>query len=137
MIKHVFRFYENDVEKDRYYKNIMHELNILTQIDADIDTPSLNIINLIDYFECLDRNASFFVFDYYQPEENLENYLKKKKMSPEEAISMFVQLLNGLNALNSKKLFFDQFRLFNIHIVDGVPKLARVYPSKRIENILQ
>ena len=85
-------FTQNNPEECVIYKYIMQELSNLRFIQSNGTNSPINIINIVDYFECSKNKKSYFVYEYYDRRQTLHEYIKNNNhiLNVSDTISLVV-----------------------------------------------
>jgi serine/threonine-protein kinase ULK/ATG1 len=102
--------------KGKFYELLENEIKVLRCCDNN------NIIKLYDIKKT--KNNIYLMLEYCN-EGDLMEYLKKKgKLTEEEAVDIFIQILNAFKTLVKNKIMHRDFKLPNILKHNGVIKIA-------------
>lgn len=102
--------------KGKFYELLENEIKVLKTCD------NVNIIKLYDIKKT--SNNIYLMLEYCN-EGDLMEYLKKRgKFSEEEAIEIFLQILNAFKTLVRNKIMHRDFKLANILKHNGIIKIA-------------
>lgn len=102
--------------KGKFYELLENEIKVLKSCD------NVNIIKLYDIKKT--SNNIYLMLEYCN-EGDLMQYLKKRgKLTEEEAVDIFVQILNAFKTLVKNKIMHRDFKLANILKHNGIVKVA-------------
>lgn len=102
--------------KGKYYELLENEIKVLRSCENP------NIIRLYDIKK---TNNNIYLMLEFCNEGDLMQYLKiKKKLVEEEAVEIFVQIINAFKTLVKNKIMHRDFKLANILKHNGVIKIA-------------
>lgn len=102
--------------KGKYYELLENEIKVLRSCENP------NIIRLYDIKK---TNNNIYLMLEFCNEGDLMQYLKiKKKLVEEEAVEIFVQIINAFKVLVKNKIMHRDFKLANILKHNGVIKIA-------------
>lgn len=102
--------------KGKFYELLENEIKVLKSCD------NVNIIKLYDIKKT--SNNIYLMLEYCN-EGDLMQYLKKRgKLTEEEALDIFIQILNAFKTLVKNKIMHRDFKLANILKHNGLIKVA-------------
>jgi len=102
--------------KGKFYELLENEIKVLKSCD------NVNIIKLYDIKKT--SNNIYLMLEYCN-EGDLMQYLKKRgKLTEEEALDIFIQILNAFKTLVKNKIMHRDFKLANILKHNGIIKVA-------------
>lgn len=102
--------------KGKFYELLENEIKVLKTCD------NVNIIKLYDIKKT--SNNIYLMLEYCN-EGDLMQYLKKRgKLTEEEAVEIFIQILNAFKTLVKSKIMHRDFKLANILKHNGIIKIA-------------
>lgn len=102
--------------KGKFYELLENEIKVLRCCE------NINIIKLYDIKKT--SNNIYLMLEYCN-EGDLMQYLKKKgKLTEEEAVDIFIQILNAFKTLEKNKIMHRDFKLPNILKHNGIIKIA-------------
>ena len=105
---------------------IKNEINVLSKIDNP------NIIKLKEFIQS--TNNFYLVYEYCNG-GTLEDYInKKKKLSEQEGLYFFEQIINGFKSLFLNKVLHRDLKPANILLHNGIIKIADFGFCKPLEN---
>ncbi len=94
-----------------------------------------NVVSYIDDGEFFDNGVRYLyvIMDYVEGED-LENHIRNTNISPEEATSIFTEILSGVNAIHAKHIVHRDLKPANIYITkNGEVKILDFGLSKLID----
>ena len=94
-----------------------------------------NVVSYIDDGEFFDNGVRYLyvIMDYIEGED-LANHIRNTNISPEEATSMFTEILSGVNAIHAQHIVHRDLKPANIYITkNGKVKILDFGLSKLID----
>jgi serine/threonine-protein kinase ULK/ATG1 len=125
----VFKGYKKDTNEDvaikavnrknlkgKFYELLENEIKVLR---------SCNNVNIIKLYDIKKTSNNIYLMLEYCNEGDLMQYLKKRgKLTEEETIEFFIQILNAFKTLVKNKIMHRDFKLANILKHNGIIKIA-------------
>jgi serine/threonine-protein kinase ULK/ATG1 len=125
----VFKGYKKDTNEDvaikavnrknlkgKFYELLENEIKVLR---------SCNNVNIIKLYDIKKTQNNIYLMLEYCNEGDLMQYLKKRgKLTEEETIEFFIQILNAFKTLVKNKIMHRDFKLANILKHNGIIKIA-------------
>lgn len=125
----VFKGYKKDTNEDvaikavnrknlkgKFYELLENEIKVLR---------ICNNVNIIKLYDIKKTSNNIYLMIEYCNEGDLMQYLKKRgKLTEEETIEFFVQILNAFKTLVKNKIMHRDFKLANILKHNGIIKIA-------------
>ena len=112
--------------KGKFYELLENEIKVLRSCN------NLNIIKLQDIKKT--KNNIYLMLEYCN-EGDLMDYLKQKgRLTEDEAIDFFIQILNAFKTLVKNKIMHRDFKLANILKHNGIIKIADFGFAKLLGN---
>lgn len=108
---------------------ITREIEALKLVDSE------NVVRYVDDGSFIDNNSKYYyvVMDYVDGDD-LETILKSETLSTDEAINIFLSLLEGISAIHNAKLVHRDLKPANIYLLkDGKVKILDFGLSKIID----
>lgn len=102
--------------KGKFYELLENEIKVLKTCD------NVNIIKLYDIKKT--SNNIYLMLEYCNEGDLMEFLKKRGKFSQEEAIEIFLQILNSFKTLVRNKIMHRDFKLANILKHNGIIKIA-------------
>lgn len=103
-------------KNDEYLKNqLISEVQIMKRLNHP------NIVKFLDYFQ---SNKSYYFITEYCQDGDLREYILQKKLTEEQALQVFFQLIEGFKELSKIGVIHRDLKPANILIDKGVFKLC-------------
>ena len=111
---------------DKFHELLENEIKVLR---------ACNNPNIIKFYDIKKTKNNYYIILEYCNEGDLMKYLQsRKKLSEEESVEFFSQMINGFKTLVRCKIMHRDFKLANILLHNGTIKIADFGFAKLLDN---